>query len=238
MRYVHIPIGYDSIPAEKQLLLSQTIAQMPKPIFVHCHHGKHRGPATAAIMARFGLGTSAADATLFMQQAGTSPDYSGLYESVSRFAAPDPKTVAELKSPLPETVDVSTMVDLMVEIDTRMDNLKAWSSIALEPKQGLAGTRSGIDPIQEAIQLRELVRDSARLPECRDRPAAFTGHFSQLETDLTRWVDSLKAQKDLNQLPPAAQKNLAIILKSAAGQCTGCHRSYRDRKGPAESKNP
>jgi len=230
MRYVHIPIGYDGIGRSQQLLLAQAFAQSPKPIFIHCHHGRHRGPAAAAIMARFGLGWSADEAAAFMVNAGTSKDYAGLYASVSSFQVPDVKVVAAMKGPLPETVDVSTMVDMMVQIDTRMDNIKAWAGLMLEPMPGKQVKRPGTDPISEAVQLRELVRESARLPECRDQPAAFAGHFSRLETDLTRWIDALKAQPTLDPLPTAAQRNLATILKSTAGHCKACHKGFRDQK--------
>jgi protein tyrosine phosphatase (PTP) superfamily phosphohydrolase (DUF442 family) len=238
LKYAHIPIGYDGISPEKQALLVQAFAQLPKPIYIHCHHGRHRGPAAAAIMARFGLGWSADEATAFMVKAGTAKDYPGLYESVRRFQVPDAKVVAALKSPLPETVDVSLMIDMMVEIDTRMDHLKAWAGQKLESKTG-AGAKPmpEVNPISEAVQLRELVRESARLPECRDQPAAFASHFSRLETDLTRWIDALRAQPTLDRLPPAAQKNLATILKSTAGHCTACHRGYRDQKPSVSEKN-
>ena len=231
MRYVHIPIGYNGIGPAQQLLLAQAFAQSAKPIYIHCHHGKHRGPAAAAIMARFGLGWSADDATAFMQKAGTSKDYAGLYSSVRGFQVIDVRQVAEIRTPLPESVDVSLMVDMMVQIDSRMDNLKAWASLKLGHKTADPAKPLPIDPMGEAVQLRELVRESARLPECRDQPAAFTGHFNRLETDLTRWIDALKAtQLTQSPLPAATRTNLATILKSTAGHCTACHRSFRDQK--------
>jgi protein tyrosine phosphatase (PTP) superfamily phosphohydrolase (DUF442 family) len=52
LTYVHIPIGYDGIPEEAALALERVIRDSAKPIYFHCHHGKHRGPAAAAIALR------------------------------------------------------------------------------------------------------------------------------------------------------------------------------------------
>ncbi len=49
LRYVHIPIGYDGIPRPAALALVRAIREAPGPIYIHCHHGKHRGPAAAAV---------------------------------------------------------------------------------------------------------------------------------------------------------------------------------------------
>ena len=229
LRYVHIPIGYDGISVDSQRLLSQAFAQLPKPIYVHCHHGKHRGPASASIMARFGLGWTPEQASKFMKLAGTSADYPGLYESVKQFEAVTFKDVAAIKTPLPESVDVPAMVDLMVQVDSRFDHLKAWSAKVLETSG--KGTRPSaiIDPIQEAVQLRELIRESSRLPECRDKPALFSESMGNLESDLSTWIETLKAEGSSESLSDQTKSKLSAILKSSANRCVTCHRSFRDR---------
>ena len=229
LRYVHIPIGYDGIPVDSQRLLSQAFAQLPKPIYVHCHHGKHRGPAAASIMARFGLGWTPEQASKFMKMAGTSADYPGLYESVKQFEAVTFKDVASIKTPLPESVDVPALVDLMVQVDARFDNLKAWSVITLQAKGKSKKPSSKIDPVQEAVQLRELVRESARLPECRDQPASFRESMSHLESDLSSWIETIKAEGSSESLTDQTKTKLSAILKSSANRCVSCHRTFRDR---------
>ncbi|MBM4063406.1 MAG: hypothetical protein FJ265_20245, partial [Planctomycetes bacterium] len=42
MRYVHLPIRYSGIDRERQLELAQVVANAGGPVYVHCHHGKHR----------------------------------------------------------------------------------------------------------------------------------------------------------------------------------------------------
>ncbi|MFG0258896.1 MAG: hypothetical protein ACF8LK_00975, partial [Phycisphaerales bacterium JB041] len=79
MRYVHIPIGYDGMEPEQEVALARALRDMPGPVYVHCHHGKHRGP-TAAAVGLLGLGRmSGAEAEAFMHAAGTSESYPGLW---------------------------------------------------------------------------------------------------------------------------------------------------------------
>ena len=229
LRYVHIPIGYDGIPVDSQRLLSQAFAQLPKPIYVHCHHGKHRGPAAASIMARFGLGWTPEQASKFMKLAGTSADYPGLYESVKQFEAVNFKDVAAIKTPLPESVDVPALVDLMVQVDSRFDHLKAWSAKTLQGHGNGTKPSSKIDPVQEAVQLRELIRESSRLPECRDKPDLFRESMSHLESDLSTWIETIKAEGSSESLSDQTKSKLSAILKSSANRCVTCHRSFRDR---------
>lgn len=229
LRIVHIPIGYDGIPVDSQRLLSQGFAQLPKPIYVHCHHGKHRGPAAASIMARFGLGWTPEQASKFMKMAGTSADYPGLYESVKQFEVSNFKDVAAIKTPLPESVDVPALVDLMVQVDSRFDHLKAWSAITLQGHGTGTKPSSKIDPVQEAVQLRELIRESSRLPECHDKPALFRESISHLESDLSTWIETIKAEGSSELLSDQTKTKLSAILKSSANRCVTCHQTFRDR---------
>lgn len=227
LRYVHIPIGYDGIDDTARRKLVRAFAEIPGPIYVHCHHGKHRGPAAAAIMARAGLGWSPDQAVEYMTKAGTSPDYSGLYESVRAFRVPSRAELDEDKSPLPEVVEVPALVEMMVGIDDRFDRMKAWlkSAESGQPTKDMPN----VDPRREAILLRELTRESARLPECRERPRAFVAGFESLEADLSEWIAAMDQAGERPGATQASRDRLAVILKKASGRCTGCHREFRDR---------
>ncbi|MBI1322819.1 hypothetical protein GC170_06500 [bacterium] len=227
LRYVHIPIGYDGIDASARLKLARAFAEIPGPIYVHCHHGKHRGPAAAAIMARAGLGWSKEQAGLYMKKAGTSPDYAGLYDSVRAFRVPSAEELQADKSALPEVVEVPALVELMVSIDDRFDRLKAWLKNAEDGRTSQNAVK--IDPRQEAILLRELTRESARLPECRERPKAFLAGFEGLESDLSAWIAAIDQAGEKPGASKAGRDRFAGILKQATGRCTACHREFRDR---------
>lgn len=227
LRYVHIPIGYDGIDQPARLQLVRAFSQLPGPVYVHCHHGKHRGPAAAAVMARAGSAWSVDDAVAFMELAGTSADYPGLYEAVRSFRMPTPAELQADAEPLPESVEVPALVELMVKMDERFDRLKAWSGKA-GPGTG-GGEPQAIDPLQEAVLLRELTRESARLPECREKPAQFRKGFNDLEADLTAWLAAIDAAGGKSAKPDSNPKQFEELLKKASARCSGCHRAYRDR---------
>jgi protein tyrosine phosphatase (PTP) superfamily phosphohydrolase (DUF442 family) len=48
LRYVHLPIGYDGVPRQQALRIARAVRDLPGPVYLHCHHGKHRGPVTAS----------------------------------------------------------------------------------------------------------------------------------------------------------------------------------------------
>lgn len=45
LHYIHLPFGYDDIPTNRVVELAKAVESQPGPVFVHCHHGLHRGPA-------------------------------------------------------------------------------------------------------------------------------------------------------------------------------------------------
>ena len=49
LRYVHLPHGYDGVPDERASELAKAVRDLPGPVYIHCHHGKHRSPAAATV---------------------------------------------------------------------------------------------------------------------------------------------------------------------------------------------
>src|SRR4029453_11584488 len=75
LRYVHLPHGYDGVPDERVRELAKAVRDLPGPIYIHCHHGKHRSP-TAATVACVAAGLLRPEAALtVLKTAGTSENY-------------------------------------------------------------------------------------------------------------------------------------------------------------------
>ena len=55
MKYVHVPIQYKGITAAEVAQITKTFREQEGPFYVHCFHGKHRGPAAAAQLGRLVL---------------------------------------------------------------------------------------------------------------------------------------------------------------------------------------
>jgi protein tyrosine phosphatase (PTP) superfamily phosphohydrolase (DUF442 family) len=148
LRYIHIPFGYGGIPREAELALTRAAKECEGPIYVHCHHGKHRGPAGMAIMCQ-AIGVATAEESHdYLVEAGTAAKYAGLYDNVANYKPPQANEMA------PELVEVAEVPELamqMVEID------RLFETLAKETTNRRA-----------AVELAELFRELARLDKVND----------------------------------------------------------------------
>lgn len=219
MRYVHLPVGYDGIGREQSVRIVKAARMASGPVFVHCHHGKHRGPAAMALVGIANRGWGREQAQRWLKTAGTSPSYQGLYRTVERFRAP---TVDDLKAApgdLPEQARVEAMVELMVQVDERWDALKAIKA---------AGYRAPKDhpdlvPAHEALMIVEHFRESARLKESQARGEPFLRALAEAERDFEALRQALADDQTRDQRDSRFER--------AAQACVSCHSQFRDRRG-------
>lgn len=221
LRYVHIPIGYSGISRQQALQIAKAVRDLPGPFYIHCHHGKHRGPAAAAVARRCAKDKcSVTDALAVLRSAGTDPRYRGLFRSVQEFQ-PAAGELAALPGELPEAVSVAGLTQAMVTIDHCWDNLKlaqgaGWKTPPSHPD---------IEPAHEALQLVEAYQELGRLPE-----------VAKWAADFRTWVAEGHANaKDLEELLRVAKEKKAVdaaaadkLYRRARAVCTQCHAKYRD----------
>lgn len=220
MVYVHIPVGYHGIPRDKAILLAKAISEKPGPIYIHCHHGKHRGPAAAAIAWLCSdQRCRVADAVALLKSAGTDPRYAGLFSTVEKFQRPLADELAKA-GPLSEVVPPEGIGQAMVAIDHTWDNLNRIRKAGWRPTPD----HPDIDPSHEALQLLEAFTELLRLPELKDRPAEFR-----------QWLeDSEKYAQDLEKLlrnarqQPIDASQAERLHRRLNQTCVQCHSKYRD----------
>ena len=150
-KVVHVPIGYNGVPRHQALVVARAVRDLPGPVYLHCHHGKHRGPA-AAVAAAICLDPSftAADGQRFLAVAGTDSKYQGLIRVPTTFVRPDRAELDAVAADFPARAEVPDLAARMIAIDKLFDRVK------------LAGATS-----RDAVELAELYRESARLPSGR-----------------------------------------------------------------------
>ena len=218
LRYAHLPVGYDGITREQALALARAARDLPGPVYLHCHHGKHRGPAAAAVI-RLCLedACTAADAVRFLEQAGTDPRYKGLYRAAQNLVRPTAEELAQAASILPEVAAVPALAQLMVTIDERWEHLKRIQKAGWKPLP----EHPDLDPAHELRLLAEHYRESSRLDSLQQRPA----ELRQWLTDAAEVVEARERSVRDAQAPPVARE--ANFRKVASG-CTQCHARYRD----------
>src|SRR5262249_17743723 len=143
-------------------------SELPGPIYIHCHHGKHRGPTAAAIVRRCRDDAwTADDAVEFLHRAGTDERYEGLYGAVRKFHPPTTDELASVPADFPESVPPAGLAAAMVELDD------LWTKLEKSRKNGWR------DGKELAVQLVEQYREIQRLPDVATRSSAFQQILSQ-----------------------------------------------------------
>lgn len=205
LRYVHLPIGYDAVPPPVQAALKQLLETTQGPILIHCHHGKHRGPAAAAIAGMLEKSVSKEQALALLKEAGTSSDYQGLWRDVENFS---PSAGGTTAAPLLPAAEVTPFVREMTRIDDTFEKLEDIQADAWDSKLA-----------QElALVLEEGFREALRNTE--------RGHSVEMIDQLKNSL--VKTQQLSSSARQATPAELLARLKAIKQDCASCHKSYRN----------
>lgn len=215
LRYIHLPFGYDGIPTNRVVELTKAVESQTGPVFVHCHHGLHRGPAAVAVICEATQNWTPTQAEAWMHEAGTAADYAGLYRAAATFQKPTPAQLAAIKE-LPEVSKTSSLVEAMVVIDEHFSRLKLTQKAGWKTPPGHAD----ITPEHEALQLWEQLREIARTDDTAKRPQDYRTKLSASE----KAAESLRLALKSPDAPVAIEAAFAKVGPS----CSACHKQYRN----------
>jgi protein tyrosine phosphatase (PTP) superfamily phosphohydrolase (DUF442 family) len=222
LRYVHIPHGYDGISSSTAARLAKAASTMEGPLFVHCHHGKHRGPAAVGVICQATAGWTTNQAVAWMNQAGTAADYPGLFRVNIEFRPHSAEVLARMPTNFPSRAEVSGLVEAMVEIDHRWVHLKAVQ------KAGWRVPSNQLDlvPASEALLLQEAYTELLRGNEAKAKGDKFLEHLRQAESHAKDFHALLKSHP--TSIDKAASKQAEELFKAAGQSCTACHKQFRN----------
>ena len=116
MRYIHLPIGYDGFDETRRAELTRAVLDglSNGAVYIHCHHGQHRGPA-AALTALLNLGTiDQVEASAWLDRCGVA--YRGLRNAVQNAEPAHPEDI-QSAPPLQEVAETKSLSRLMAEVD-------------------------------------------------------------------------------------------------------------------------
>ena len=223
LKYVHLPHGYDGISSDRVVQLAKAVRELDGPIYIHCHHGKHRSPAAASVACVAAGFLPASQAVAVLQLAGTSPNYRGLFEAAARAQPIDLTVLDGLIVEFPETSSVPPMAEAMVALDRTHEHLlrlakAGWQSIPEHPD---------IFPEHEALILQEHFAELRRISDVRlEHP-----DFARLLQDSESLACVLKGKlsKVAGSDPDA---EIRAMLDAMASEillnCNRCHQKFRD----------
>jgi protein tyrosine phosphatase (PTP) superfamily phosphohydrolase (DUF442 family) len=211
IRYIHVPIGYDAIPAEAGAALARVMREVEGAVYIHCHHGKHRGPAAAAVACIASGAVDGKQALAILEQAGTGKEYPGLWRDVATYKPPP--AGAELPE-LRETAEVGSLAAAMARIDRAYDELKLCQKANWQPPDD----HPDLVPRAEAALVRQQFRESARLLT-KDHEARFKAWLAEAEATAGKLEQAIERQR-----PGEASASFRQLEKA----CQRCHAAYRN----------
>lgn len=218
LRYVHLPIGYHGIDPQRQLEIARAIHDLPGPVYVHCHHGKHRGPTAAATAAVILGRLSSKEGVMFLRTAGTSDNYPGLYACVERLEPVDAATLDSVPNDFPEIAPVPGFTKAMADTQAAFDHLveirdAGWQTPEQHPD---------LVPLAEAGRLENLLRVLKDDLRTADQPA----DFQQMLVD--SWQAAQQLEAAIAQSGPHDERTQQLAAIQA--NCRACHAIYRNTR--------
>ncbi len=218
MRYVHLPVGYHGIDRHRQLELARVVRDLPGPLYVHCHHGRHRGP-TAAVVAAVALNHITPDEGItVMRHAGTDHGYAGLYACVRETTPATADELARLPGVFPEISPVPDFVKGMAQAQEAYDHLveirdAGWCVPAHHPD---------LVPLNEAGLLENTLRMLLENRGAHDHDPAFAALLAEAG-ERARSLEEALARRD-------DRMRLTERLESVGVSCRNCHVTHRNRR--------
>lgn len=215
IRYVHVPIGYNGVGPIEAERIAAALRDLPGPVYVHCHHGKHRGPTAAAVgLVEIGA-MSRDDAVSFIHRAGTSRSYPGLWRAVESADRLDMTALTVRGVDLPEIAEVRGFTAAMANIDRVWERLKLVQASAWRTPDD----HPDLVPAAEAGMLADFFRVAIEYKPETDDPRTFDRLLSDSLFDAAALEAAL------------VQDNIAEVkfrFDRLNDGCRSCHESFRN----------
>jgi len=222
MRYVHVPIRYQTISENELLKIVKTFRELEGPFYVHCFHGKHRGPAAAAIGRLVLDGASREQALAEMRQwCQTSPKYEGLYRVVATAELPSDVASRSLDWDFAARHRPAGLRKGMVDAARVFDRIEilAHRDFAPDPEHPDLVAR------EEIRQMEDLLRDMRALPESREHGERFDQMLGESIDVATRMREGIETLERGGEIQGDSPKDL---LERLDALCSSCHAEFRN----------
>lgn len=220
MKYIHLPIGYNGFDETRKLQLSRATrdAMQQGPVYMHCHHGKHRSAGAAGtVVATLGWNTPE-NMVERMKVSGTAPTYTGLYGCTIAAVAMSAAVIDAVSSEFPEVSKPNDFVQGMIEIDEVYEHLR----LIEKSNWRVPANHPDLVPVAEAGRLADLFRVLLPTDFVRSHPADFAALMEESQQDAS-------ALEDLLANPSFDTAAATALLSYLTATCKGCHVSYRDQ---------
>lgn len=222
LRYVHVPIKYSGITTDEIDKIAKTYRELEGPFFVHCFHGKHRGPAGAAIGRLVLDGASREQALAEMAQwCGTAQKYEGLFQTIAKAEMP---TAAQSKASsfaFDEAHPFEGIRSGMILLTRAWDNIKYLEKGDFKPN----AEHPDLDAVNEAEKAKQLLAQMHASDEMLSKPKDYQDWMKDSAEGAVALHQSLYKLKEGQADALATARKHFTTVKQA---CSACHKAYRN----------
>ncbi|MFN9638745.1 MAG: hypothetical protein ACK56W_01810 [Pirellula sp.] len=228
LRYVHLPHGYDGISSQRLQEIAKALLELPKPVYVHCHHGKHRSPAATA-SACIMLSWIDREAGLkVLSIARTNLNFRGLVQTVEESKTIDPSVLKRLPVEYKAISEIAPLTEQMVVMDELFEEI--GNGIERYAAQGAK-------PNAEAtLKDSKMEQDRLRLA---DTALLLTESYIELlrttNDSKAEYLQLLEHGRNLSEQLETTLRRNPLQAKQSWTQlkenCTRCHQKFRDNAG-------
>ena len=222
LRYVHVPIRYSGISEEELTHITKTFREQEGPFFVHCFHGKHRGPAGAAIGRLVLDGVDRETALAEMAQwCGTAQKYEGLFQTIAKAKIPTAAETKKVQWGFDEAHPFQGIRAGMIDLTRAFDNLKYLAKRDWKPSPD----HPDLDAVNEAEKTKQHLVQMAASDELKKEPTDFQAWLKESATDAIALHEALyEAQKSKE----GALERTKDKFRTIKNLCAQCHKKYRN----------
>ena len=222
LRYVHVPIQYKGITEDEVLKIAKTFRETEGPFYVHCFHGKHRGPAAAAIGRVVLDGASRETAVAEMRQwCGTAPEYEGLYRCILTQEMPAAAKTSAYAYDFSPEARFAGFRAAMVQVSRAHDHIQ---DLLKQPKL-VDPDHPDLDVVNECRKLLGAFEGSMGFPEVKDGKDDMRGWMQGSVEGTRTLLASLTAAKAGDA---TARTKAEADFKRVRSLCTQCHKVHRN----------
>lgn len=228
LRYVHLPHGYDGIPERRVAELAKAVLELEGPIYIHCHHGKHRSPTACGVACAAAGLIPESQVLAVLELAGTDPHYQGLYRAAKQVKRISDDRLSALRVEFKEIAEVTPLATAMVELEVTWDRVKQldrsqWQSSDADPR---------LQPAPQALLLVEHFAEMLRNSETEKRNDEYIRFLSDSLDASRSLYDSLKSLEQSGRKAHPDAEVLSVLrrhLKTVGDNCRTCHHQFRDQ---------
>ncbi|MEL6105462.1 MAG: hypothetical protein AAFU85_05485 [Planctomycetota bacterium] len=224
LRYIHLPIGYGGIHPARVMELAKVVHDYDDVIYIHCHHGKHRAAAAAAVACIASGRVEPDQAVEVLDVAGTDKVYQGLFRVVRQTQRVPDSELEALVVDYREIADVPPMAEAMATIEQTFVRVERLAT----DRQSLATEVSLMEARQDVRLLRQQLSELLRTQDMSEHAPGFRKRLHSSVSSVEK-LEAMMVDEEAGDDSTLPRTRLLKQVQRISQSCVDCHTRHRDR---------